>query len=129
MPGGKETTRMLKELYAELGGRARGAETSPAERRTAPAARLAAAAPLAAARATIRARSRLLSRTRLNKQGSEKETWHIDFDLAGSGLDYAVGDSFGIFPHNDPGAGRCGDRARSTRRRIFRSPAGPCAKC
>src|SRR5262249_5773172 len=32
----------------------------------------------------------------------EKETYHIEFDLAGSGLDYAVGDSFGIFPRNDP---------------------------
>ena len=44
----------------------------------------------------------LLSRTRLNKPGSGKETWHIEFDLAESGLDYAVGDCFGIFPTNDP---------------------------
>src|SRR5207244_13331184 len=43
-----------------------------------------------------------LSRTRLNKAGSEKETWHIDFDLAESGLDYVAGDSFGVFPKNDP---------------------------
>ena len=43
-----------------------------------------------------------LSRTRLNKPGSEKETWHVEFDLAGSGLDYAVGDAFGLFPTNDP---------------------------
>src|SRR5438552_123391 len=38
-----------------------------------------------------------LARTRLNKEGSEKETYHVEFDLDGSGLDYAVGDSFGIF--------------------------------
>ena len=43
-----------------------------------------------------------LSRTRLNKPGSEKETWHIEFDLAESGLDYNVGDSFGVYPANDP---------------------------
>ena len=43
-----------------------------------------------------------LSRRRLNKEGSEKETWHIDIDLAGTDLDYVVGDSFGIFPSNDP---------------------------
>ena len=43
-----------------------------------------------------------LSRRRLNKPGSEKETWHIEFDLAECGLDYVVGDSFGIFPANDP---------------------------
>ena len=42
-----------------------------------------------------------LSRRRLNKPGSEKETWHIDIDLAGTELDYVVGDSFGIFPAND----------------------------
>ncbi len=35
--------------------------------------------------------------------GSEKETWHIDFDLSGCGLDYVVGDSFGIFASNDLG--------------------------
>ena len=43
-----------------------------------------------------------LSRRLLNKQGSKKETWHIDIDLAGTDLDYAVGDSFVIFPANDP---------------------------
>ena len=43
-----------------------------------------------------------LSRRRLNKEGSEKETWHIEFDLAECGLDYEVGDSFGIYPANDP---------------------------
>jgi sulfite reductase (NADPH) flavoprotein alpha-component len=44
-----------------------------------------------------------LSRRLLNKQGSEKETWHIEFDLSGPGLDYVVGDSFGIFARNDLG--------------------------
>jgi sulfite reductase (NADPH) flavoprotein alpha-component len=44
----------------------------------------------------------VLSRTRLNKAGSEKETWHVEFDLAGSGIDYVAGDSFGLFPTNDP---------------------------
>src|SRR6185312_5962893 len=38
-----------------------------------------------------------------NKKGSEKETWHIEFDLSGPGLDYVVGDSFGIFAQNDLG--------------------------
>src|SRR5207245_3167197 len=44
-----------------------------------------------------------LNRTRLNKLGSLKETWHIEFGLSESGLDYTVGDSVGIFPTNDPG--------------------------
>jgi sulfite reductase (NADPH) flavoprotein alpha-component len=42
-----------------------------------------------------------LSRKRLNKAKSEKETWHVEFDLAGSGIDYTVGDAFGLFPTND----------------------------
>src|SRR5207237_3775053 len=44
-----------------------------------------------------------VSRRLLNRQGSEKETWHVDFDLSGCGLDYVVGDSFGIFARNDLG--------------------------
>jgi sulfite reductase (NADPH) flavoprotein alpha-component len=30
------------------------------------------------------------------------ETWHIEFRLSGSGIDYAVGGSFGVVPSNDP---------------------------
>ena len=43
-----------------------------------------------------------IARTRLNKRGSQKETWHLDIDLTGTGLDYRVGDAFGVFPTNDP---------------------------
>jgi sulfite reductase (NADPH) flavoprotein alpha-component len=75
VPGGKETNRMLKSLHAEIG-------TAPA-----------AAKPAVAT---------FVSRTPLNKPGSAKETWHIEFDLAESNLDYTVGDSFGLFPTNDP---------------------------
>ncbi len=98
VPGGKETARMLKTLYEEFG--------------KAPAAGPVAATPAAggsSAPAAEPGRSRdcaaqatFLKRTRLNKPGSQKETWHIDFDLCESRLDYAVGDSFGIFPANDP---------------------------
>ena len=95
VPGGKETARMLKELYARArsaGGRA-AAPTQPA------------VAPTGRARLVARQslRRHLAQRHRLNKDGSQKETWHIEFDLAGSELDYAVGDSLGIFPINDPG--------------------------
>jgi sulfite reductase (NADPH) flavoprotein alpha-component len=93
VPGGKETARILKQLYEELEGGARKREPAPAE-----------PAPLATP-----GRSRdnptiatFLSRRRLNKEGSNKETWHVEFDLTGSGLDYEVGDSFGVFPANDP---------------------------
>jgi len=97
VPGGKETARMLKALNEEL--------------EKAPASAGAAVAPIAAAPAVSveLGRSRdnpvpatFVSRRLLNKHGSEKETWHIDFDLSGCGLDYVVGDSFGIMPVNDP---------------------------
>ena len=98
VPGGKETARMLKALFQEIA-------EGPA---TAPAAPASPAKPATAALATP-GRSRdnpvqasFISRRRLNKPGSQKETWHIDIDLADSGLDYSVGDSFGIFPANDP---------------------------
>ena len=103
VPGGKETARTLKTLYKELDeAPPAGATTSPS-----PAATLA-DRPALAAMPAERGRSRdnpvevmVHSRTRLNKPGSGKETWHLEFDLNGSGLDYTVGDTFGIYPTND----------------------------
>jgi sulfite reductase (NADPH) flavoprotein alpha-component len=96
VPGGKETARMLKLLYEELGQPSPGVPSKPA--------------PATAAPATAPGRSRdhptkaaFLSRTRLNRPGSQKETWHVEIDLTESGVDYVVGDSFGVFPANDPG--------------------------
>jgi sulfite reductase (NADPH) flavoprotein alpha-component len=96
VPGGKDTARMLKTLHAEL-------EASPA-------AKVAAAPSAERLPAGEPGRSRdnpveavFASRTRLNKPGSEKETWHVEFDLSECRLDYVVGDSFGIYPTNDPG--------------------------
>src|SRR5712671_4414896 len=94
VPGGKETARMLKALHEELA-------KAPAASAGVPVTPAVSAAPAIAAEP---GRSRdtpvaatFVSRRLLNKPGSEKETWHIDFDLAGCGLDYVVGDSFGIF--------------------------------
>jgi sulfite reductase (NADPH) flavoprotein alpha-component len=95
-PGGKQTARMLKALAAELEGAARAPaeapptlietkEMHPGHSRENP--------------ATVA----FLSRRRLNKEGSEKETWHVEFDLAHSGLHYRAGDSFGVFVKNDLG--------------------------
>jgi sulfite reductase (NADPH) flavoprotein alpha-component len=99
VPGGKETARMLRALNEEL-------EKAPA---ISPGATAAPTVAVPAVSAEI-GRSRdnpapatFVSRRLLNKPGSEKETWHIDFDLSGCGLDYVVGDSFGIFARNDLG--------------------------
>ena len=95
VPGGKETSRMLKQLYTELAGAATEAPAPPL-RPAAPA-----AAPALGRSRDNPAVATFLSRRRLNKESSEKETWHIDIDLAGTDLDYVVGNSFGIFPSND----------------------------
>jgi sulfite reductase (NADPH) flavoprotein alpha-component len=101
VPGGKETTRMLKTLHQELGSSAPAQAKTPSQTPT-PA--VASAAPAAAPGSSRErpAEARFLSRTRLNKPGSGKETWHIELDLAETGIDYTVGDAFGIFPANDP---------------------------
>jgi sulfite reductase (NADPH) flavoprotein alpha-component len=94
VPGGKETARMLKQLHPE---------------RNVPAASPAAPVPVKTKQAAP-GMSRehpviatLAQRHRLNKVGSLKETWHVEFDISGCDLDYSVGDSLGIFPVNDPG--------------------------
>jgi sulfite reductase (NADPH) flavoprotein alpha-component len=93
VPGGKETARMLKQLWTQTPASPPAAPENP---------------PLPAATDKPMGYSRdraveavLLSRTRLNKAGSEKETWHLEFDLSGKGVEYAVGDCLGIYPVND----------------------------
>jgi sulfite reductase (NADPH) flavoprotein alpha-component len=98
VPGGKETTRMLKALHQELG---RAPAPTTAETRS-PAAAMAAPAALPGCSRENPAEAAFLLRTRLNKPGSGKETWHVELDLAATGIDYKVGDAFGIFPRNDP---------------------------
>jgi sulfite reductase (NADPH) flavoprotein alpha-component len=98
VPGGKETARMLKTLAEEL-----GAAPASAPVAATPAATLEPVAVGASGRSRDNpAVATVVSRRLLNKQGSEKETWHVEFDLSASGLDYDVGDAFGLFPANDP---------------------------
>jgi sulfite reductase (NADPH) flavoprotein alpha-component len=97
VPGGKETARLLKTLFEEF-------KSAPAPAKT-----HATSPPSAATTARLGysrdnpVEATLLSRTRLNRAGSEKETWHLEFDLSACGLDYSVGDAFGLFPANDAG--------------------------
>jgi sulfite reductase (NADPH) flavoprotein alpha-component len=99
VPGGKETARMLKALHTEIGSapapaaaKVPDAVVGPADKPQTPA-------------GTSRdnpVEATFISRALLNKPGSAKETWHIEFDLTECGLDYQVGDAFGLYPHNDP---------------------------
>jgi sulfite reductase (NADPH) flavoprotein alpha-component len=102
VPGGKDTLRTLKKLSDEFGVAAAPA-TVPAAREDAPAPAAAPAPQVSPGTSRDHPVDALfLKRTRLNKPGSNKETWHIDIDLTGCGLDYTVGDSFGISAANDP---------------------------
>src|SRR6201996_8322287 len=98
VPGGKETARMLKTLYEDLdkAPAAAPADAKPAEPVAAPVVELGRSRDNPAP-------ATFLSRRLLNKGGSEKETWHIEFALSQSNLDYVVGDSFGIFARNELG--------------------------
>jgi sulfite reductase (NADPH) flavoprotein alpha-component len=101
VPGGKDTSRMLKKLLEEVPGAAPTAPAVPAGAPSADATASPAASPGRSRDNPVTAT--VVSRTLLNRKGSEKETWHVEFDLTQSGLDYVVGDSFGIIPANDPG--------------------------
>src|SRR3989442_3094590 len=105
VPGGKETARMLKTLYTELDAAPAPAPAAPAIVSPALADSAVPSTPSHAAPGRSRDRpveAMFLSRSRLNKPGSQKETWHVELDLNGSPLDYVVGDSFGIYPSNEP---------------------------
>src|SRR6266568_1613665 len=109
VPGGKETARMLKTLYAEFGAipATKPAATKPPPASAKDPAPQPALAEISAKAAASPSRDRpdeivLLSRTRLNKPGSAKETWHVELDLGHSAIGYAIGDSLGVFPRNHP---------------------------
>ncbi len=97
VPGGKETARMVKALFEDVKSAPSAAPVVKPEVEIAP------AAPVAPGRSRDNpVEATVLSRRLLNGPGSEKETWHVEFDLSACGLDYTVGDAFGLFPANDP---------------------------
>jgi sulfite reductase (NADPH) flavoprotein alpha-component len=93
-PGGKETFRQVKTLMDNANTvPAASPDVQPAEPEK----------PLAIGTArTHPAKAVFLSREKLNGAGSEKETWHLEFDITPDGLAYEAGDSFGVFVKNDP---------------------------
>ena len=98
VPGAKDTLRMLKTLAEELGGGASVAKDAAKPATV--------AAPKDGVKPGYSRETptdvRFDFRRRLNKQDSEKSTYHIEIDLTGSGIEYVAGDSFGLFPQNDP---------------------------
>jgi sulfite reductase (NADPH) flavoprotein alpha-component len=90
VPGGKATARALKELMEEA--------PTPPRLPAAPAV----PPPAAASSTRAPAWARFAQALRLNGEGSAKDTRHVVFDIAASGLRYEVGDSFGVQPANCP---------------------------
>lgn len=86
VPGGKETSKALKALLAEM-----PAAAAPA---------IKAEAPHPPGR--LIAEAVFKGGTKLNGEGSAKDTRHVVFDLSGTGLVYAPGDAFGLFAPVDP---------------------------
>jgi sulfite reductase (NADPH) flavoprotein alpha-component len=91
VPGGKETLRAVKALLDVPASAPRTAAPTVAD-----------AAPPDRPTRDRPAEVTFLGRRRLNPDSAEKETWHVEFDLTGSGIAYEPGDSFGVLPENDP---------------------------
>ena len=106
VPGGKETSRMLKRLLEETPA---AAVKAPAQAKAPEPKEPALGTREAPVEAVFR------SATRLNGRKSEKDTRHVVLDIAPAGLTYTPGDSFGLFPKNDPALAeairRCAARA------------------
>jgi sulfite reductase (NADPH) flavoprotein alpha-component len=89
VPGGRDTARMLKVLAVE-----RAAPTAAAQAR-----------PMTVERGYGRDAPvpiRFVSSEALNAADSDRDTRHVVLHLAGSRLQYAPGDSLGIWPQNNP---------------------------
>lgn len=103
VPGAKETARMLKTLVEEMGGGAIDPDEARAKDEAKAAARALEADSRPGRSRNNPAEAVFVGRKRLNRDGSEKATYHVEFDISDAGLDYEPGDSFGIFPMNDEG--------------------------
>jgi sulfite reductase (NADPH) flavoprotein alpha-component len=92
VPGGKPTAKLLKVLVAEAPPPAAPAAAASSPTSTAP------------ARPQLDrdhpANARLLRSEPLNRAGAEKQTQNVVLSLTGTGLDYAPGDSLGVWPIN-----------------------------
>ena len=104
-PGGKETSKKLKELVAakkaQPDASANGSHAANGSNG------VAAKANAAPTKSGSHDRSNpfsapLLQCRPLNRTGSEKDVRLVAFSLAGSGLSYEVGDALGLMPENDP---------------------------
>jgi len=94
-PGGKNTAKAIKQLLKDGGGtNGNGSAATNG-------------AAKAATNGSVYDRAnpflaKLKTTSNLNQPGSAKHTAHVVIDLSGSGLNYRVGDSLGVYPTNPP---------------------------
>lgn len=101
VPGGKETSRMLKQLL-EVNGAAAQAPASVTHT-TAKTETQKTAIPAAAGYTRDQPVDAVFKEAVLiTGASSQKDTRHIVIDIANSGIDFVPGDSFGLFPRNHP---------------------------
>jgi sulfite reductase (NADPH) flavoprotein alpha-component len=104
-------TRLLERIDADVAYKPAAAHwittvldkltaASPAASATSPAAVVAEPQPTAQFSSENPWPAKILESIQLNGRGSDKETYHIELDLAGSGLAYAPGDALAVVPVN-----------------------------
>ena len=103
VPGAKETARTLKTLVEDMGGGATDPDEAKAKAEANAAANTLDADVRSGRSRNTPAEAVFVARKRLNREGSEKATYHVEFDISEADLDYEPGDSFGIFPVNGEG--------------------------
>jgi sulfite reductase (NADPH) flavoprotein alpha-component len=94
VPGGKATSRKLKELLAEIGSPTEPKLTVPASA-TAP-------SPAPEIRASGQFMARLVQAPSLHGAGAEKDTRHVVLEAVDGDAPYKVGDSLGVVAPNSP---------------------------
>ena len=100
-PGGKPTSKKLKELLASGPVNGVSKANGTANGHAAKSNGVAVAASSAYGRANPFP-AKLIGCRPLNRPGSVKDTRHVMISLAGSGLSYEPGDALGVFPENCP---------------------------
>src|ERR1700736_6685712 len=127
VPGAKETARMLKTLVEEMGGGATDPDEAKAKADTKTAAKALDADIRPGRSRNAPAEAVFAGRKRLNREGSEKATYHVEFDISNAGLDYEPGDNLSHERRGPRRAGHRGNRraARFSRRRKDHQPRCP----
>ena len=100
-PGGKETSKMLKQLLKEgdAGGNGAGAGASNGASVTAKADGVGTELTYSRNNPFV---AKIKRSEKLSKPSSDKHISHVEIDLSGSDLTYKVGDALGVYPTNCP---------------------------